>query len=320
MSYQQLTQEQRYHIYERKHEGVSLRTIAVEIGVAPSTVSREVRRNRGQRGYRPCQAHQTALERRQIPRRPITFTARVRALVERKLKLDWSPSQIVGWLERNGLPSVSHERIYAHVWQDKREGGTLYHHLRHGNRKYRKRYGKRDSRGRIPNQTSIEQRPAVVERRNRSGDWEVDTVLGKQARHAVVSAVERDSRYTVLTKVPNRLAETLSKALVKGLKPHEVKTITSDNGREFAGHAEIAEALDADFYFAHPYHSWERGTNENTNGLIRQYLPKGRSLDNVTQKELRFIMDRLNHRPRECLGFKTPAEVHFSKQNKRKKT
>lgn len=315
MSYKQLTQDQRYQIYEMKLEGKSQRKIAEKLKVAPSTISRELRRNRGGKGYRPGQAHKKAMKRRHLRRRPLVFTGRLKQRVIQKLKIDWSPAQISGWLKKQGGPTISHEWIYLHVWADKAQGGTLYTHLRQAHRKHRKRYGQRDRRGRIPGQISIEKRPAVVEKRKRLGDWEVDTVQGRQDRQAIVSAVDRRSRYTELAKVESRQADSVARAVVKSLKPHPSKTITSDNGREFAAHAEIAEALEANFYFAHPFHSWERGTNENTNGLIRQYLPKGRSLDNITRKELKFIMNRLNHRPRKCLGFKTPAEVHYSRRN-----
>ena len=314
MSYSQLTQDQRYQIYEMKHEGKTQKQMAKAVGVHPSTISRELQRNQGQRGYRPHQAHAMALERRDIPRRPPTFTGKLRQTVEDKLREDLSPEQISGWLKKHHKPSVSHERIYQHVWEDQAQGGDLHTHLRHAHKKYRKRYGKRDRRGTIPDRVGIEQRPKVVERRSRVGDWELDSVLGRQESQAIVSAVERRSRFTILAKVDQRKAETVGAAVIDALGPHKerVLTLTSDNGREFANHQQIAQGLGAGFYFARPYHSWERGTNENTNGLLRQYIPKKCSLDKIGTEELRFVMERLNHRPRKCLGYKTPDEVFFS--------
>ena len=314
MSYSQLTQDQRYQIYEMKHEGKTQKQMAKAVGVHPSTISRELQRNQGQRGYRPHQAHAMALERRDIPRRPPTFTGKLRQTVEDKLREDLSPEQISGWLKKHHKPSVSHERIYQHVWEDQAQGGDLHTHLRHAHKKYRKRYGKRDRRGTIPDRVGIEQRPKVVERRSRVGDWELDSVLGRQESQAIVSAVERRSRFTILAKVDQRKAETVGAAVIDALGPHKerVLTLTSDNGREFANHQQIAQGLGAGFYFARPYHSWERGTKENTNGLLRQYIPKKCSLDKIGTEELRFVMDRLNHRPRKCLGYKTPDEVFFS--------
>jgi len=314
VSYSQLTQDQRYQIYEMKHEGKTQKQMAKAVGVHPSTISRELQRNQGQRGYRPHQAHAMALERRDIPRRPPTFTGKLRQTVEDKLREDLSPEQISGWLKKHHKPSVSHERIYQHVWEDQAQGGDLHTHLRHAHKKYRKRYGKRDRRGTIPDRVGIEQRPKVVERRSRVGDWELDSVLGRQESQAIVSAVERRSRFTILAKVDQRKAETVGAAVIDALGPHKerVLTLTSDNGREFANHQQIAQGLGAGFYFARPYHSWERGTNENTNGLLRQYIPKKCSLDKIGTEELRFVMERLNHRPRKCLGYKTPDEVFFS--------
>ena len=314
MSYSQLTQDQRYQIYEMKHECKTQRRMAEAVGVHPSTVSHELRRNRGQRGYRPHQAHAMAQERRQIPRRTPTFTGELRQRVEDKLREDWSPEQISGRLKKHRKPSVSHERIYQHVMEDQAQGGDLHTHLRRAHKKRRKRYGKRDRRGTIPGRVGIEQRPQVVQRRSRVGDWELDSVLGRQESQAIVSAVERRSRFTILAKVDQRKAETVGVAVVDGLGPYKerVLTLTADNGREFATHQQIAQELEAGFYFARPYHSWERGTNENTNGLVRQYVPKKCSLDNIGAEQLRFVMERLNHRPRKCLDYKTPYEVFFA--------
>ena len=177
----------------------------------------------------------------------------------------------------------------------------------------KKRYGKMDRRGTIPNRLSIDDRPSIVEARSRIGDWEADTVIGKNHRQAIVSIVERKSGFTLIRKVERKTALAVSQAMIGLLRPHrkKVHTITSDNGKEFAGHEEIASKLKADFYFAHPYSSWERGTNENTNGLIRQYFPKNRDFTTITQQEIDMAMERLNSRPRKRLGYQTPSQVFF---------
>lgn len=311
-TYRQLTQEQRYQIYALKKAGHTQTKMAEILGVHKSSISRELQRNSGGRGYRPKQAQRFALERRTArvkPRLSPADWARVDALIGE----DWSPEQISGRLLEEGRQPVSHEWIYQHIYADKRAGGILHTHLR-CRKKRRKRYGSYDRRGQIPDRVSIEKRPDVVEQRRRIGDWEGDTIIGKGHRGALVSAVERKSLFTVLAgaarKTASEVRVRISQAL--GHIKDRVHTITIDNGKEFAQHKAIAADLDADIYFAHPYASWERGTNENTNGLIRQYFPKSRDLTDVTDDEIQFVMDQLNHRPRKRLGFKTPFEVFFN--------
>ena len=312
MTYTQLAQEQRYQIYALLKMEHTQPEIAANLGVHKSTVSREVRRNRGMRGYRPKQAHEKALERRK-QKAEQRITSETWAFVEDKLRLDWSPEQISGWFKENAKASVSHEWIYQYVYADKRAGGNLHTHLR-CQKKRRKRYGGRDRRGKIPNRTSIEQRPAAVEQRERVGDWEADTIIGKGRRHAIVTLVDRKTRFTLLERIERCTAAATEEAIVQLLQPYQLRrlTITCDNGKEFANHQEIARRLQTEVYFAHPYASWERGTNENTNGLIRQYVPKTDDFSNVTADRIAFIKERLNHRPRKCLDFKTPDMV-FSK-------
>jgi IS30 family transposase len=207
---------------------------------------------------------------------------------------------------------VSHERIYQYVYDDKWSGGTLYLHLR-CQKQRRKRYGSRDRRGQLANRRCISERPALVEQRSRLGDWEADTIVGKGRRQALVSLTERKSKLTLLAKVEHATAEAVEAAITRLLEPlaSRVHTITSDNGREFAHHQHIASTLRADFYFAHPYASWERGLNENTNGLVRQYFPKGSDFTTITDETLDKVMQRLNHRPRKTLGFTTPHQVFY---------
>ena len=309
MAYTQLAQEQRYQIYALKKMGHNQTQIAKCLGVHKSTISREFGRNQGQRGYRPKQAHEKTRIRR-AKKAQKRITADTWAQVKEKLRLDWSPEQISCWLKKYELDPVSHESIYQYVYADKRAGGDLHKHLR-CQKKYRKRHGGKDRRGKIPNRVSIEERPEIVELRERLGDWEADTIIGAGQKGAIVTLVERKSRFTMLDKVERRTADATEKAIVRMLLPHilKVRTITFDNGKEFAYHEKVAQHLQAEMYFAHPYASWERGTNENTNGLIRQYLPKGSDFSSITADQLSFIKERLNHRPRKCLDFQTPAMV-----------
>ena len=310
MSYNQLTQEQRYQIYALLKIGHNQTEIAAVIGTHKSTVSRELRRNKGLRGYRPKQAHNKALQRRNHSRKRILPEAW--ELIETKLRLEWSPEQVSGWLDRHYGIQVSHEWIYQYILADKQAGGDLFRHLR-CQKKRRKRYGRYDRRGKLPNRRSIEERPAIVEERQRLGDWEVDTIIGKRRRHAIVTLTERKSRFSLLAKVEQRTAEQVREAMISLLQPvaDHLHTLTADNGKEFAEHERIAAELHADFFFAHPYAAWERGANENMNGLVRQYIPKSRDLSSVSNKDLSYIMNRLNHRPRKCLDFQSPFEVFF---------
>ena len=311
MTYKQLTREQRYQIYALMKAGLFQTEIAKVIGVHKSTISRERRRNCGLRGYRPKQAQRFA----EI-RRAKAVTTRISPdtwiLVERLVRNDWSPEQISGWLSRKFQIMVSHESIYQFILKNKRQGGDLYLHLR-CKKERRKRYGSANYRGRIPDRISIDQRPAIVEKRARVGDWELDTIIGKGHKQAIVSLTERKSRLALIAKVKHKSAELVSQSVQRLLVPiaSKVFTLTSDNGKDFARHQEISTDLQADFYFAHPYSCWERGLKENTNGLIRQYFPKKHDFTTITEKTLSMVMNKLNNRPRKCLGFKTPNEVFF---------
>lgn len=310
MAHTQLTSEQRYQIKALLQANQSPTKIAEIIGVDRSTIYRELKRNTGLRGYRPKQAHEKALTRRQGKSKK-RIVPETWELIEAKLRLDWSPEQITNWFKKQGYEAVSHEWVYQHVYADKRTGGDLHEHLR-CQKTYRKRAGSNERRGKIPHTTSIEQRPKIVEQRIRLGDWEVDLILGKGHQGVVVTLTERKSRFTLLRKVLSKQAELVAQAIIDLLNWVEhLKTITADNGKEFANHLHISRHLCIDFFFAHPYASWERGTNENTNGLIRQYLPKSRNLKALTTQEELVIMDRLNLRPRKCLDFRTPFEVFF---------
>ncbi len=312
MSYTQLTEGLRYQIYTLLGNGFTQADIAKQIGAHPSTISRELSRNIGERGYRPKQANEKALERRHGADKALRMTKFIQAQVTECLRLEWSPEQISACLRREGGDWVSHETIYQFVLEDKKNGGTLYKHLRHAGKKRKKRYGGSDRRGAIKDRVSIDNRPKSIEKRDRIGDWEIDLVIGKNHKGAIVTIVDRLSLMTLIAKVDSKHAELVTKAttsLLRRYKRHGAHTITADNGKEFSGHKEISKALGIDFYFAHPYSSWERGTNENTNGLIRQYLPKGTEFERVNEEKCQFIMSRLNNRPRKCLGYRTPNQI-----------
>jgi len=304
--YTQLTKEQRYQISAFLKTGYSQSEIAKEIRKSKSTISRELKRNSGKRGYRPKQADQKALSRRDKAK------PRIRQedweMIEHLVCQDWSPEQIHAHvLAVRGL-QVSHEWVYQHILQDKKMGGNLYQHLR-CQKKRRKRYGKYERRGCIPGRVSIEDRPLVVNERKRIGDWEVDTIFGRKKQQAIVTVTERKSRFTLMRKVTQKTSQEVGNALIELLRPYSVYTITCDNGKEFVEHQRVAHELNAHVYFAHPNSAWERGTNENTNGLIRQYFPKGSDFSKITEQDIVFVMNRLNLRPRKCLGFDPPSSV-----------
>jgi IS30 family transposase len=311
--YTHLTENERYQIKTLISLGYGVAKTAEHLKRSYSTIKRELKRNRGGCGYRPQQAHAFAVARlcgraRDNPRR-IEQSTWVK--VEAALKFQYSPEQISGRLKLEGEASVSHEAIYRYVYADKRAGGQLWCHLR-CQKSRRVRYGSgHKRRSVIANRVSIDQRPAIVTRKSRLGDWEGDTIIGSGQQQALVSLAERRSRYTVLMKVERKSAEKVTHAIVESLRAlaRPVHTLTFDNGTEFCGHQAIARALKARCFFADPHAPWQRGLNENHNGLVRQYIPKKRSLLCVSHEEIVQIAHRLNHRPRKCLGYQTPHEV-----------
>lgn len=307
MNYQQLTEGRRYQISGLLEQGISVPEIANTVKCHRSTIYRELKRSGKEEQYLPDRAHQLAVVRRRQARKYRIPQPRI-DFVELLLTIDWSPEQISNVLTRAGA-KVSHEWIYRFVARNKRHGGKLFRHLRQGHKRYRR--GKKEKAPAIKNAVSIDERPEVVESRERFGDWEIDTVLGKQGTGAVVTILERKTRFYLTKKVPSKSAKDVTKTTIEMLLPYKqfVHTITADNGREFAGHEEIAEALEAEVYFAHPYSSWERGANENANGLLRQYVKKGTDLRTVSDGDINRAQQRINYRPKKCLGFKQPAVI-----------
>lgn len=308
-NYTQLTEAERNQIYALKQAGFKSSAIALQLSRHPSTIYRELRRNRGFRGYRPRQAQQMAENRRREKAKP-KIHAETWSIVNDLIVQDWSPEQISGWLAVEKNVRISHERIYQHIARDKKRGGSLHLHLR-CRKKRKKRYGGTDRRGQIKNRVSIDKRPPVVDERSRIGDWEADTIIGRRGGSVLVTLVERKSRFAIIAQAPDKRAENVSQVLVGALRPcqDQVHTLTCDNGKEFAFHQEFSAALQAECFFAHPYQAWERGLNENTNGLIRQYLPKGSDFDTLSYQDINCISEKLNNRPRKSLGFNTPKKL-----------
>ena len=312
-TYHHLTRDQRCQIFALKKRGLTQTGIAVDIGVSQSTISRELARNRGLRGYRFLQAHRVAAQRRSA-RKGLAhvmtpcLVVRVEALLH---KNQWSPEQICGALNHEDGTKVSHESLYRHIWSDKREGGKLYLHLRQRGKKRNKRGAATAGRGLIPGRIDIAQRPAIVDAKSRLGDWELDSIIGAKHRGAITSMVERKTKLTMLVLLDGPTSKATKEGIIARLAPlkKHVHTLTSDNGKEFAGHAEISKKLGSGFYFCTPYHSWERGLNENTNGLVRQYFPKGTDFTKLTAKDVQRVEDLLNNRPRKALNYRSPNEV-----------
>ena len=290
-----------------------MREIARELGRSPSTISRELQRAGAAQDYDAAAAQALALKRQSLCRNARTIPACTWSRVEPYLRLHLSPQQAAGRLALEGASCPCPESIYQYILRDKAQGGDLVAYLR-CQKARRKRYGSGyERRGQLKDRVCIEQRPAIVEARARIGDWEGDTIVGRGHSGVLVSMVDRKSRYTLARELPNREAEPVSAAIIEMLRPHKKQchTITFDNGKEFADHVFFGGCLRADIYFAHPYHSWERGTNENTNGLLRQYFPKKMSFLNLSAVDVDDAVYRLNHRPRKCLGYRTPHEVFY---------
>ncbi|MCJ7615957.1 MAG: IS30 family transposase [Desulfobacterales bacterium] len=323
MSYTHLSSNERYVISHLVLYGLSLREISRRLQRHHSTISREIKRNRPTYAddavywYEPAQ--EFADQRKRIPHHWIRKSnAQLMNYLKCKLMQDWSPEEIAGRLivdyPNNELMRVSHETIYLWIYSDAINGGNLYIHLRrlHKRRRKQRRYG--SCRGLIAGRVSISVRPEVVETRERFGDWEGDTVEGAKGSGGIASHVERKSRYLVAAKLSDKTANTMTIASIKAFRriPKVMrKTLTVDNGKEFSQFKQLEKKTGFCIYFADPYSSWQRGSNENTNGLIRQYFPKGTNFRDITSKDLAFVVKKLNHRPRKCLNYQTPHEIIY---------
>lgn len=316
MNYTQLTLEERYILGNYKSNGVSIAEIARRLNRHRSTIWREIKRNSCHRtdgAYRPTKAQARTKSRRSRSRRLWQHTKKEWKLVVAKLRDYWSPEQIAIRFRKLGILNISHETIYRYIWTDKNHGGDLYLCLRQAYKIRRKRHNSKDSRGRKAGKLMIEDRPKHIEYRRKIGHWEIDTVMGKGSKDCIVTIVERMSGYTLIGKLDDRTTDSLNRRTIALIDNHidQFETITADNGTEFNQYEDIEEKTGVTFYFANPYHSWERGTNENTNGLIRQYLPKGESMASLTQARCNAIAKKLNQRPRKRLNGLTPEEVFY---------
>lgn len=312
-----LTLEQRYTIQILHKENYSQTAIAERISKDKSVVNRELKRNCDKRNgsYRASLAQHKCEKRHWDKNKNITFTSEIKEFVTKWIKEDYSPEQIVGMAKLEGLDCVSIEWIYQFIWEEKKQGGNLYEHLRTNGKRYRKRGAAKDKRGQIVGRIGIENRPIEVAEKERLGDFEIDLVIGKDHQGALLTANDRATGVAKIKKIESKDAQIVKQAVIELLQEFKpvLQTITSDNGKEFSQHQDIAKELDVGYYFARPYHSWERGANENMNGLIRQYFPKGSCFENITNEQVQSVENKLNNRPRKRFGFKTPNQVYLHK-------
>jgi transposase, IS30 family len=311
--YKHLTYDIRCQMYALLKRNFSQSQIAKDLNVSQPTISRELKRNKGNRGYRYKQAQKKAsIRRTNAKSNAKKMTPDIIMFLKKKLQeYQWSPEQLSGYLKKEHKIFLSHESIYKYIWKDKQQGGTLYKNLRCSGKKYNKRSGKNAGRGLIPNRVGIENRPSIVDQKQRVGDFEMDTIIGAHHRGAIVSLVDRRTKLTRLQLIDRSTADQTSNAIITLLSPikKHLHTITTDNGKEFAKHQDIACALRVSVYFANPYCAWERGLNENTNRLVRQYFPKKCDFSKLTHEQVQYVEYLLNTRPRKTLNFKSPIEV-----------
>lgn len=313
------TEEQRYKLEVLLQQNVSKLVIAKYIEKHISSVYREIKRNsdarnnayKGELAIRKCNKRHKEKTKNQV------FNSETKDYVRNRIKEDLSPEQIVGRAKADGIKCVSHEAIYQFVWEDKKKGGLLYQHLRTRGKQYRKRGSSKDKRGLITDRIGIENRPKEVAVKERFGDLEVDLVIGKDHKGALLTINDRATGMLQMKKIENKDAEIVKDTIIEMLgswKPF-LHTITSDNGKEFAKHKSISSELEIEYYFANPYCSWERGANENLNGLVRQYFSKGSDFSSITPEDVEKVVNKLNNRPRKRHQFKSPYEVYLQKLN-----
>jgi IS30 family transposase len=314
-----LTLEQRYTIEVLRKENYSQTEIAKRLNRDKSVVSNELKRNSNQNSgvYNAALAQKKTLKRHREKNKIIYFTDEVKQYVDTCISEDYSPEQIVGVARKHGLNCVSHERIYQYLWEDKKASGVLYKHLRTKGKTYRKRGAAKDKRGQITGRVPMSERPEIVNEKQRLGDLELDLIVGAGQSGYLLTINDRATSMSLIAKLETKEAKEVQEAIVKMLSPWRpfLQTITSDNGKEFAYHHQVTKELDVDYYFARPYHSWERGANENMNGLIRQYFTKKMNFKNITNEDVEFVQNKLNNRPRKKFGYETPNEVFLQKLN-----
>lgn len=316
--YKHLSLDERDRIAEMRREGLSLRAMAKGLGRSPSTLSRELKRNAtpAYRCYTSHRAHDRAVARKKLSgQRPRLKNERVVSYVRTMLTEDWSPEIIAARLtQKHPSESISHEAIYQYIYHPKTEGREeLIDHLTRAHRKRKlKGIGRKQRKTKIPNRISIDCRPLSADNRSRYGHWEGDSLVSRKSLAALNSLVERKSRLLLLTRLDRKTARQTADAVIRrleGLPKSDRRSLTMDNGTENSGHEEITEAIGTRCFFADPYASWQRGSNEQVNGLVRRYFPKGTDFSKITDEQVAWVEARINNRPRKCLGYKTPAEV-----------
>jgi IS30 family transposase len=317
------TVEQRYKLEVLLQQNVCKEQIAIELGKHISSIYREIKRNSDERNsvYKANLANRKSKKRHKEKPKNRCFNIEIQNYVRVLIEGDFSPEQIVGKSKRDGISCVSHETIYKFVWNDKKKGGNLYKHLRTLGKTYRKRGASKDKRGQIVGRIGIENRPIEVEEKQRFGDLEIDLVIGKDHKGVLLTINDRATGMLQMKKIESKDAEIVKNAtieLLQNWKPF-LQTITSDNGKEFAKHQTIAQVLEIDYYFANPYCSWERGANENLNGLVRQYFKKGSDFSLITDEQVKNVVEKLNNRPRKRHQFSSPNEVYLQKLNSNQK-
>jgi len=317
-----ITSEERHTIAHLLSQKQSRASIARQLSRSPSSIKREIERNCDKRSgeYRYELAHKKSLQRKTQKMTRNDFTEEMKIYVESQLAKFCSPEQIAGTAKRLGMKCVSHETIYLHIWEEKKQGGKLYENLRNRAKRYRKRGLKKDKRGQLRNRKDITLRPEVVEKRERLGDLEIDLIIGQGHSGAMLTINDRVSGLLIMERLSGKEAAEVTAKTIARLLPYkdQLHTITSDNGKEFAGHEEIARVLGIDFYFAKPYHSWERGSNENLNGLIRQYIPKATKIKALPEELTAWVENQLNNRPRKRHEYFSPNEIHQQLTNDQK--
>lgn len=316
MSYTHLNADERLKLYQLKQQQLSNRTIAHQLGRSASTISRELKRNQTAEGlYLPDSAQGKMQQRRQQAKTAFEkISSECLAQVKARLEQYHSPEQIAGRLKREGQARVSHETIYQMIYQDYEGMGQYAQYLRQSHKRRQKRAAKQQNRGGIPNRVGIEQRPSIAAEKTQIGHWEGDTVIGGNHLGAIATHVDKASKFLVARVMKNRTAAEMNRVSIAAfseIPADKRRTFTFDNGKEFSAHEQMAKALEVHCYFAHPYHSWERGLNEHTNGLIRQFFPKGTNFKIVKQQQVNHVVDLINHRPRKSLGYRTPYEVFW---------
>lgn len=313
MSYRRVTSEDRLRIKDGLDAGLSNTQIACKLGFHKSTVGRELSRNRGRRGYRPRQAHRLAVAREECKHGPYKMNPVIIAQIIERLELKWSPEQISNRLRVEGEDSVSSETIYKFIYEDYEKGGELWRHLRRSRRNRKKRFPSENRRGKIQNARSIAKRPKDANKRKKLGHWERDLMVGKNHKSAVLVITDRKSRFNKLRKLDGKYAKKVTKETITALRNLPKKTMTNDRGQEFSDYKSYERRTKIRVYFCDPYSSYQRGTNENRIGVLRQYYPKKTDLTNLGNRELEAIEFEINNRPMKVLDWRTPYEVMMGK-------